>query len=87
MVMFLPLPSSTTSGRTKIFCLLVILNWQEMVVCPLTFPKNSIGPHLWPIVSVDEKRYNHCWHSKKNYSICIKYVSLIHLEEEEYELL
>jgi hypothetical protein len=30
-----------------------------MVACPLAFPNKSTDPHLWPIVYVDEKRYNH----------------------------
>jgi hypothetical protein len=58
-----------------------------MVVCPLASPKNSTDPHLCSIVYVDEKRYNHRWHGKKNYATCSKHISLIHPEEEEYELL
>jgi hypothetical protein len=30
-----------------------------MVVCPLASLENSTGPYLWPIVSVDDKNYNH----------------------------
>jgi hypothetical protein len=36
-----------------------------MVACPLAFPENSTGPHLWPIVFVDEKHCNHWWHGKR----------------------
>jgi hypothetical protein len=87
MAMFLHLPLSTTFARTNTFCLLVLLYWHEMVACPLASPKNSTDPHLCSIVFVDEKRYNHRWHGKKNYATCSKHVSLIYLEEEEYELL
>jgi hypothetical protein len=58
-----------------------------MVVCPLACPKNSTDPRLWPIVSIEGKHYNHWWLGKKNYTTCSKHVFLIHLEEEEYELL
>jgi hypothetical protein len=27
-------------------------------VCPLASPEKPTSPHLWPIVSVDEKHYN-----------------------------
>jgi hypothetical protein len=49
-----------------------------MVVCPLASPKKPTGPHLWPIVFVDEKHYNYWWHGKKNYATYNKDVSLIH---------
>jgi hypothetical protein len=58
-----------------------------MVAYPLASPKNSTDPHLWLIVSVDEKHYNQWWHGKKNYATLSKHISLIYLEEEEYELL
>jgi hypothetical protein len=67
-----------------LFCLLVLLYGHEMVVCPLASPENSADPHLWQIVSIDEKCYNHLWHAEKNYATCSKHISLIHLEEEEY---
>jgi hypothetical protein len=56
-------------------------------MCPLASRKNSTDPHLWLIVSNDEKRYTHCWHGKKNYTTCSKHIFLIHLEKEKYELL
>jgi hypothetical protein len=52
-----------------------------MVVCPLASPENTIGPHLWPIVSIFEKRYNHWWHGKNNYAICSKLIFSILREE------
>jgi hypothetical protein len=58
-----------------------------MVTCALASPENSFDPRLWPIVSIDEKHYNHWCHRKKNYVTCSKHISLIHLEEEEYGLL
>jgi hypothetical protein len=51
-------------------------------VCLLASPEKPIGPHLWPIVSVDEKHYNHWWHEKKNYATYNKHTFLIHQEEE-----
>jgi hypothetical protein len=51
-------------------------------VCPLTSSEKSSGPYLWPIVSIDEKHYNHWWHGKKDYATCNKNVSLIHLDDE-----
>jgi hypothetical protein len=58
-----------------------------MVACPLTFPEKSTNAHLWLIVFVNEKCYNHWWRRKNNYAACSKHVSLTHLDEEEYELL
>jgi hypothetical protein len=49
-----PLPA-----ELGLFCMLVLLYWQKIVPCLLAFPENATGPHLWPIVSVDEKHYNH----------------------------
>jgi hypothetical protein len=50
-----------------------------MDVCPLASPEKPTGPHLWPIIPVDEKHYSHWWHEKKNYATYNKHVSLIHL--------
>jgi hypothetical protein len=47
-------------------------------LCPITSPKKPTDPHLWLIVSFDEKHYNHWWHGKKNYATYNKHVSLIH---------
>jgi hypothetical protein len=48
----------------------------------LASPGNSTDPHLWPIVSADEKHYNHCGMRKKNCATYNKHIHLIHLEEE-----
>jgi hypothetical protein len=56
MMVSLSLPLSATSGRTKT---LLLVGSTEMVVYPLASPEKPIGPHLWPIVFVDEKHYNH----------------------------
>jgi hypothetical protein len=79
MMVSLSLPLSATSGRTKT---LLLVGSTEMVVYPLASPEKPIGPHLWPIVFVDEKHYNHWWHRKKNYATYNKHVSLIHPYEE-----
>jgi hypothetical protein len=52
-----------------------------MITCPLATNENSIDPHLRPIVSFDEKHYNHWWHGKKNYATYSNHIFLIHLEE------
>jgi hypothetical protein len=46
-------------AEPRLFCLLVLLYWQKIVVCPLASSENSTDPHLWPILSIDGKRYNH----------------------------
>jgi hypothetical protein len=46
-------------------------------VPPVSLEK-TIGPHLCPIVHVNEKHYNHWWHGKKNYATYNKHVSLFH---------
>jgi hypothetical protein len=58
-----------------------------MVVCLLASPEKPTDPHLWPIVSVDKKHYNHWWHEKKNYATYNKHASLIRQGEEKYELI
>jgi hypothetical protein len=40
-------------------------------VCPLASPRKPTGPHLRPIISVDEKHYNHWWHGKRVMPIAI----------------
>jgi hypothetical protein len=73
-----PLALLATSGRTNTSLRWVLWYWQEMTACPLASPKKPTGLHLWPIVSVDEKHYNHWWHGKNNnYVTYNKHVSLI----------
>jgi hypothetical protein len=79
MTMFLPLPLSATSGRTETFLQVgYIVLTGNGCVSTLTSPEKPTDPHLWPIISVDEKHYNHWWHGKKNYATYNKHVSLIH---------
>jgi hypothetical protein len=59
MTMFLPLPLSATLGQTKTFLHASYIVLQEMVVCSLASPEKPTDTHLWPIVSVNEKHYNH----------------------------
>jgi hypothetical protein len=58
-----------------------------MIVCLIASPENSTCPHLWPIVSIDEKTLQSLVAWEKNYATCSKHVSLIHPKEEVYELL
>jgi hypothetical protein len=86
MAMFLLLPLLANFGRTKTFLLIssIILTGNGCVSTCISL--NSIGPHLWLIVSVDKNvTIMVAW--KKNYATCSKHDSLIHLEGEEYELL
>jgi hypothetical protein len=53
-----------------------------MVQCQFASPEILIDPHLWPIVPIYEKHYNHWWNGKMNYGTCNKHVSLIYIEEE-----
>jgi hypothetical protein len=58
-----------------------------MDVCQFASPGNSIDSHLWSIVSVNRKHYNHWWHEEKNHAPCNKHIFLVYLEEEYYESL
>jgi hypothetical protein len=78
-MMSLLLPLSAISGRTKIFLRAISIVLIGNVVCPLASPEKPTGPHLWPIVPVDEKHYSHWWHEKMNYATYNKHISLIHL--------
>jgi hypothetical protein len=36
-----------------------------MIVCLLASPEKTTDLHLWPIVFIAEKYYNHSWHGKR----------------------
>jgi hypothetical protein len=36
-----------------------------MILCPLASLEKPTDPHLWSIVSIDEKHYNHWWYGKR----------------------
>jgi hypothetical protein len=65
MTMFLLLPLSSNFGWTKTFLLVSSIILIGNGCMPTCISLNSTGPHLWLIVSVDKKRYNHWWHGKR----------------------
>jgi hypothetical protein len=79
MMMSLLLLLSAISGRTKTFshATSIVLTGNGYV--STCIPEKPTDPHLWPIVPVNEKHYNHWWHEKKNCATYNKHVSLIHL--------
>jgi hypothetical protein len=78
MTMLSPLPLTIISDRTKTFFACEFYCIDMKWLCPLASPEKPIDHRLWPIVSVDEKHYNHWRHGKKSYTTCNKHVSLIH---------